>query len=114
MGAGMVGLRLPPPEVLDRLGLSEAQRTKIEDLLDGERRKAIRADGDIRIAELDLQKLAESDKPDPAAIDEVIARLSGLRAELLKARVATLIALRAVLTPDQRTKLRRPADARWH
>ena len=115
MGAGMVGLRLPPPDVLERLNLSEAQRAKIDNLLDDERRKAIRADGDIRIAELDLQKLAESDKPDAAAVDEAIARITGLRAELLKARVATLVALRSVLTPDQRNKLRRPpGEPRWH
>jgi Spy/CpxP family protein refolding chaperone len=115
VGPGVVGLRLPPPEVIERLNLSEAQRTKLDDLLDTERRKTIRTEGDLRIAELDLQKRVESDKPDTDAIDEAIARLGGLRTELLKARVATLVAFRGLLTTDQRSKLRRPPPGtRWH
>src|SRR5204862_3912698 len=101
-------LRLPPPEALERLGLSETQRAKIEDLIDAERRKAIRAEADLRIAELDLQKLIESDKPDQAAIEGAVGHLNTMRADVLKARVATILGIRAVLTPGQRATSRRP------
>ena len=112
---GRLGLRLPPPGALERLGLSEAQRAKIDDLLDAERRQAIRGESEARIAELDLQKLVESDSPDAAAIGRTIERLSAIRQDLLKARIAALIGLRAVLTPQQRTKLRPPpSDSPWH
>ncbi len=112
---GIVGLRLPPPEALERLGLSDAQRAKIDNLLDAERRKAIRADADLRIAQLDLQKLIESDRPDQDAIDGAIGRLTTMRADMLKSRVATILGIRAILTPSQRAKLRRPAsDSPWH
>ena len=115
MGGPGAGLTLPPPEVLERLGLSEAQRTKIETLLDAQRRKAIRADADVRIAEMDLVKLVEGDRPDAAAIDTAIGHLMAMRAAMLKARAETIVAMRAQLTPEQRAKLRRPdPDARWH
>jgi Spy/CpxP family protein refolding chaperone len=112
-GPGMGGLRLPPPEVLDRLGLSERQRNTIEDLIAGERRQAIRTDADIRIAELDLFKLIESDRPDRAAIDETAERLGSLRHEMLRLRIRTMLGIRAALSAEQRAKLRRP-DSRWH
>src|SRR5207247_2172265 len=98
-----------------RLGLSEAQRNKIEAVLDADRRKAIRADAEVRIAEMDLVKLVEGDRPDAAAIDTAIEHLMAMRAEMLKTRAATIVAFRALLTPEQRAKLRRPdPDARWH
>jgi Spy/CpxP family protein refolding chaperone len=111
----MLGPRLPPPEVMERLNLTSSQRAKVDELLDSDRRKAIRADSEIRIAELDLQKQIDSDKPDPGAIDETIDRLMRLRREMLQARVATLVGIRAALTAEQRAKLRRPSpDSRWH
>lgn len=114
-GPGVVGLRLPPPEVIERLKLSESQREKFDDLMDTERRKSIRTEGELRIAELDLQKQVESDRPDAGAIDEAITRLGELRGDLLTARVATLVAFRALLTAEQRSKLRRPPpEMRWH
>jgi Spy/CpxP family protein refolding chaperone len=106
---------IPPPEAFERLGLSEAQRTRLEALRDGERRRAIRSDAEVRLAELDLVKLVESDKPDTAAIDAAIGQLMALRTEQLRARAEAILAMRAVLTPEQRARLRRPdPDARWH
>jgi len=114
-GPGPLWARLPTPEALDQLGLSPTQRTKIEDLIDAQRRYAIRADGDARIADLDLQRLVERDSTDTGAIARAIERLTSVRQEMLKSRVAAILAIRAVLTPEQRARLRRPgAEARWH
>ena len=110
-----VGMRLPPPELLERLRLTGAQRSKIEALIDADRRSAIRSDSDVRIAELDLSKLIESDRPDTSAIEQAIDRIMTVRAAMLRSRSLTLVAFRAVLTPDQRGRLRRPAsDSPWH
>jgi len=113
---GRLGLRLPPPEALDRLGLTDAQRARIDDLLEAEQRQSIRGESEARIAELDLQKLIESDAPDQAAIARTIEKLSGIRQEMLKARVLALVNLRGVLTPAQRKKLRPPPGEAppWH
>jgi Spy/CpxP family protein refolding chaperone len=115
MGGPGAGLHIPPPEAFERLGLSEAQRTKLEALRDGERRRSIRADAELRLAEMDLVELVESETPDTAAIDAAIARLMAMRTGQLKARAEVIVAMRAVLTSAQRAKLRRPdRDARWH
>ena len=114
-GPGPLWARLPTPEVLDQLELGAAQRAKIEDLIDTERRYAIRADGEARIAELDLDRLVQRDSTDATAIGKTIEHLSSVRQEMLKSRVAAILAIRAALTPSQRAKLRRPpADSRWH
>ena len=106
---------MPPPEAFERLGLSETQRGKLEALRDGERRRAIRADAEIRLAEMDLVKLVESDKPDATAIHAAIESLMKMRTEQLKGRAEVIVAMRAILTPEQRGKLRRPdPDERWH
>jgi Spy/CpxP family protein refolding chaperone len=98
--------RLPPPEVLESLGLSEAQRTQIERIHDEGVRTTARTEADLTVAELDLRRAVEADKPDRAAVDAAIERVASLRTSLFKARVASWIDVRAVLTPAQRSKLR--------
>jgi Spy/CpxP family protein refolding chaperone len=97
---------LPPPEVLESLKLSDAQRTKIDDLRDDAVRSTARTEADLQIAELDLRKVVESDHPDRAAVEDAIERVAALRTTLFKARVSSWIAFRGVLTPAQRTQLR--------
>lgn len=97
----------PPAAVLEQLGLSQAQREKVASLHDEQARKVIRIEADLKIAQLDLHKLVASDKPDLRAIEAQIDKVAGLRAGIAKARVATRIAVRAMLTDEQREKLRR-------
>jgi Spy/CpxP family protein refolding chaperone len=101
------GPHLPPPEVLDQLGLSDAQRDRLDDLREAEMRKMIRAEADVRIAEMDLHQLTDQDHPDHGAIDAAIDRVSELRSAMLKQHVETYLAMRSVLSADQRAKLRR-------
>ena len=69
-------------------------------------RATARTEADLKVAELDLRQLAETDKPDAEAIDQAIERVAALRTMLFKARVASWIEFRSVLTPAQRTRLR--------
>lgn len=97
---------VPPPEVLESLGLSDAQRTRIDKIRDDAVRATARTEADLQIAELDLRRLVESDKPDHAAVDRSIDQVAALRTTLFKARVASWIEFRAVLSPAQRSQLR--------
>lgn len=97
---------IPPDHVLESLGLSDAQRTRIDDLRDEAVRSTARTEADLEIAELDLRRAVESDKPDVAAVDDAIDHVTALRTNLFKARVASWIRFRAVLTPAQRSQLR--------
>lgn len=101
----------PGPPPLEELKLTDTQRTKIEALRDTERRRTIPLEADARLAEMDLEDAIEKGGDTSGAI----ARIADLRGQILAARVATRVAVRAVLTPEQRTKLKslrppRPMD----
>lgn len=101
------GPHAPPMEALEQLGLTAAQRTKIVALHDAAERKSIRAEADVRLAELDLRELIEADAPDAAAVDQAVDRVGALRTALQKIHIAELLGVRAALTPQQRAKLPR-------
>lgn len=108
MGAG-AGMRRGGPggaELRQKLNLTDDQKSRIADIHDRQERAAIPVRGDLRIASLDLRKLMRADKPDQRAIDAQIDRLASLRATLHKARVATMLEARSVLTPAQQKLMR--------
>ncbi len=104
-------LRLPPPEVIAKLELTDAQRVKLDDAVDTGMRAAIRADADARLAELDLAKLLAADAADDAAVAAAIDRVGAARLAMLRTQVATRRAFTALLTPAQRATLRKLAPA---
>ena len=106
-GGPTPGMRGPRREALEQIGLSDAQWKKVDDLEDEEMRRVIRLQADARIAELDLERTLDGDKPDARAAEEIADRIAGFHAAILKAHLATRIALRGVLTPEQQAKLRR-------
>ena len=94
------------PMLARELDLTAEQREKMKAAHERQERKAIQTRADIQLARLDLHKLMEADKPDSKAIEAQIDRIAGLRAGLVKSRVATMLELRASLTPEQQKKLR--------
>ncbi len=93
-------------EMLRRLDLNADQRRRIAGIRDRQMRHGIQARADIRIAMLDLGRMLRAERPDKAQIDAQIDKVARLRAELQKSRVASLLEVRTVLTPDQLQKLR--------
>jgi Spy/CpxP family protein refolding chaperone len=108
------GLRFPPPEVLDRLDLSDSQREKIDALGDKVRRASIQLDADIRLAELDVEDLISSDDVSTEDLDDAIAHLEEARTALLRTHAKAIVQMRAMLSPQQRAKLKRPVEPKWH
>jgi hypothetical protein len=95
----------------DELGLSAPQVESLERLRADFMRDAIRRQADQKIARLDLFGLLRPDPADPArAVDMTkvegkIREIEKMRADLQVARIRTIEAGKAQLTPDQRTKL---------
>ena len=98
--------------MMRELNLTAEQREKIAGIREAQAKKAIRARADIRLAAIDLKKLIRSEHPDQAAIDREIDAVAGLRAELRKSQVQSMLQLRSVLTPAQRSKLREMRQGR--
>jgi Spy/CpxP family protein refolding chaperone len=83
-------------------GLTEEQETKVK-ALDLDLEKALlpmKAQMGVKVAE--LKGLALADNPDKAAIDKKIDDIGALRTQIMKKKIQNKLAVRALLTPDQR------------
>jgi Spy/CpxP family protein refolding chaperone len=87
------------------LGLSAEQVSRLETLRSDFTREAIRRGADIRIAELDLASLLEQDPVDMTKVEAKVREVGQLRADLRIARLRTVEQGKAVLSPEQRTRL---------
>lgn len=94
----------PGPMMLHGLDLTAEQQKKLADVHERQARLAIQAQADLRLATMDLQKLMRADTPEQAKIDAQIDKVAQLRAQMAKSRAATLLEVRAMLTPEQLKK----------
>ena len=98
MGAGC------GPMMLRGLDLTADQQKKVAIIHEKQARLMVQAQADVRIAEMDMQALMRAETPDKAKIDAQIDKLAQLRAGMQKSRTATLLEVRALLTPEQLKK----------
>ena len=87
------------------LGLSADQVRKLEQLRDNFQRLMIRNDADLRIIELDIAALFESDSVDMAKLEHKVREAEKLRADLRIARARAIEQAKALLTAEQKRKL---------
>ena len=94
----------------DELGLSPAQVQSLTKLRGDYMREAIRRDADRKIARLDLMALMRPDPNDPlkavdmAQVEGKLRELEKMRTDMALARIRTIEAGKAQLTPEQKTK----------
>ena len=107
-GPGMMGPGMGPgngPMLrLQGLDLTADQQKKLADIHERLARQTIQSQADLRIATMDLQKLMRDDTPDKAKIDAQIDRIAQLRVLMAKSRMAALLEVRAMLSPEQLKK----------
>lgn len=110
MGCDMGGDMGPGPgmfaHMTQALDLTAAQREKLADIHERQSRRDIQARADLEIARLDLHKAMTAEKPEAGAVNAQIDRVAKLRSDMAKAHVAALLEARALLTPEQQTKMR--------
>lgn len=94
------------------LGLSADQVKTLEDLVEGFRKDAEARAGGVEAAEQELAGLLKADSPDMKQVEAKVRAIESLRAELRLARIGTIAKGRAVLSPEQRTKLEELLAAR--
>jgi Spy/CpxP family protein refolding chaperone len=98
MGAGHGAM------MLKGLGLTADQQKKVAVIHEKQARLMVQAQADVRIAELDMQALMHAETPDKAKIDAQIDKLAQLQSGMKKSHTATLLEVRALLTPEQLKK----------
>lgn len=94
------------PALAKELNLTAEQKKKLEDIRFSQQRKAVSMRADVQVAEMDLRQLMRAERPDQRAIEAQIDKIADLRATLQKSRVATLLEMRSVLSPEQLKKWR--------
>ncbi len=93
------------------LGLTPDQIQKLQALRTTFEREAVPRSVDIRSAETALSALLERDQWDLPAIEAKVKQIASLQGDLRVARIKTLAAGRALLTPEQLQTLR--TIAQW-
>ena len=89
----------------EELNLLPDQVHNLETLRDEYQREVIRYDADIRIAEMDLQKLLRADSVRLEQLKAKLQEIEHLKAELRFARLRTIQRGKALLSPEQDGKL---------
>jgi hypothetical protein len=87
------------------LGLSPRQVHELEGIRDTYQRNAIRYDADLRIAEMEIQRLLKADPVDLELVRVELEGVERLKVELRLARLRAIEQGKALLSPQQREKL---------
>jgi Spy/CpxP family protein refolding chaperone len=107
MGPGMeMGMRGPGggcAKMADELELTKDQRKQLEDLSVNFRKEIIPMRAQVQVLNIDLQQLIRSDAKQ-TEIDAKIDQIGKLRTDVQKKSVGLRLAMRGVLTPEQRDK----------
>ena len=100
------------PEMREKLGLTAEQVGKISQQTSDYKKASIRSRADLGVKRVELADLLRVETPDRAAIDRKLDEIGAGRAAQAKAQVHYRLAMREVLTPEQRTKLRQMREDR--
>jgi Spy/CpxP family protein refolding chaperone len=101
MMGGPVGKWWDNPEISARLGLSDEQRKKMDDIFQANRIRLIDLRASLEKEEAMLDPLMQAATPDDSKLLPQIDKVAQARAELEKADARLLLGLRHVLSPQQ-------------
>jgi Spy/CpxP family protein refolding chaperone len=109
MGMGMMGTGMKGGDCglmgrAEELELTKDQRKQLEDLRFGFQKGIIPLRAQLQVLNLELRKLIRSDAKRPD-IDAQIDQIGKLSTDIQKQAVAHRMAMKAILTPEQRDKL---------
>jgi Spy/CpxP family protein refolding chaperone len=93
-------------EKLDALNLDDATRSAIHQAIDAGRAAQDNIRSQLRQARRDLRALLQQDNPPEAQVLAQAEVIGGLETEQRKQALHTLLAVRGLLTPEQRASLR--------
>jgi periplasmic protein CpxP/Spy len=88
------------------LGLNPEQEKKLRDLRTEFAKESVRRTAEIRVAQIELDALLEQEQWNLVQIEPKVKQVAALQGDLRVARIKTLAAGRALLTPQQLEKLK--------
>jgi len=96
-------------EKLKLLDLTKEQRTKMENLRSEFEKKVIPLRADIELKQIDLRSEMKADSPNEQKILKLAREINDIEFQIKELEIKQQLAIRSVLTPEQREKLREPA-----
>ena len=97
------GLRLE--RLVEELGLDAKTLVQVDAIIDASRNKKRTLRRQLREARKQMRGLLEAEEPQEAELLEQADRIGGLRTELRKEQLKTMLRVRALLSPEQRARL---------
>ncbi|MGB5105866.1 MAG: periplasmic heavy metal sensor [Candidatus Zixiibacteriota bacterium] len=91
----------PGKGMMEELALTKDQQKKMDDMRSAHRKEMIPLRAQVRVKEIELQELFESDAS-LATVSGKIDEISKLKSDLAKKQAGHRIAMRQTLTPEQR------------
>ncbi len=98
------------PGFAQRLGLTEAQAKRVEQILAAHRERTARLRIALSRARLDARELMLEAKPDRAKIEAISRRIGDLHGQLARAHMEFTLELKQILTPEQWTRFQGMRD----
>ena len=96
---------LEDTEFRQRVGITNEQAEKLRAQGFASAKAMARSRADQQIKHIELAELLQAEKPDRAAIDKKLRELADVHYVALKARTDNMLAMRELLTPEQREKI---------
>jgi Spy/CpxP family protein refolding chaperone len=96
----------------ERLGLDDATQARIRAIADARREEGERLAERVRALHGEMRALLDQDAPDTDAVMRQAEAIGAAETEMHKQRLATLLEIRALLTPEQRRELVRIVEER--
>lgn len=93
-------------ELADKIGANSQTIAKIKDLAYNANKELIGLRAEMDQNHLEMKRLMDLDSPDDQAIIAQIDKIGAVEIKLRKNRINLLLAVRKILTPEQRTKLK--------
>ncbi len=90
--------------LMEGLDLSNEQQEQIRQLRMDNKKESIETNAKLKIAKLELRELVAADEPDKNRINAKISVIGQLQEERMAQKINTTLAVKEVLTPEQREK----------
>jgi len=94
-----------PMRWMQALDLSDDQVAKLRGEHVKRQKDTVRLRADMETAHIDLWQEVTADKPDQGKIDNLIKQIGDLHGKILSNRIASIVYMRSILTPEQKKKL---------
>ena len=106
MGLGLQGKWWNRPGLVRRLGITPAQQTKMDEILQQHRLQLVDLRGNLQKAEIELEPLVNAEVPNDEQVLAQVKNVAEARAQLEVANARLLLAIRHQLTPAQWQQMR--------